>query len=62
MAAWCNPLTLQLEHSGGVGSNPGRAAPLERHDKGSWIRLGLLYNNNNNNLIIINNNDNNLII
>ena len=40
---WCNPLTLQPEQSGGVGSNPGRAPPLERHDKGSRTRLGLLY-------------------
>ena len=27
-----NPLTLQPEQSGGVGSSPGRAPPLERHD------------------------------
>ena len=40
MAPWCNPLTLQPEQSGGVGSNPGRAPPLERHDKGS-IRSAL---------------------
>ena len=32
---WCNPLTLQPERSGGVGSSPGRAQPLERYDKGS---------------------------
>ena len=43
MAPWCNPLTLQPEQSGGVGSSPGRAPPLERHDKGSQTRLGLLY-------------------
>ena len=42
VAPWCNPLTLQPEQSGGVGSNPGRAPPLERHDKGSRNRLGLL--------------------
>ena len=43
VAPWCNPLTLQPEPSGGVGSSPGRAPPLERHDKGSRTRLGLLY-------------------
>ena len=43
VAPWCNPLTLQPEQSGGVGSNPGRAPPLERHDKGSRTRLGLFY-------------------
>ena len=43
VALWCNPLTLQPEQSGGVGSNSGRAPPLERHDKGSWTRLSLLY-------------------
>ena len=43
VAPWCNPLTLQPEQSGGVGSSPGRAPPLERHDKGSQTRLGLLY-------------------
>ena len=43
MAPWWNPLTLQSEQSGGVGSNPGRAPPLERHDNGSRARLGLLY-------------------
>ena len=40
---WCNPLTLQPEQSGGVGSIPCRAPPLECHDKGSRTRLGLLY-------------------
>ena len=35
VAPWCKPLTLQLEQSGGVGSSPSRAPPLERHDKGS---------------------------
>ena len=34
VAQLCNPLTLQLEQSGGVGSRYGRASPLERHDKG----------------------------
>ena len=34
VAPWCNPLTLQPEQSGTVGSNPGRPPPLERHDKG----------------------------
>ena len=43
VAPWCNPLTLQPEQSGGVGSSPGKAPPLERHDKGSRTRLGLLY-------------------
>ena len=43
VAPWCNPLTLQPEQSGGMGSNPGRATPLERHDKGSRTRLGQLY-------------------
>ena len=27
---------MQLEQSGGVGSEPGRVPPLERHDMGSW--------------------------
>ena len=35
VAQWCNPLTLQPEQSSGVGSKPGRASQLERHDKGS---------------------------
>ena len=43
VAPWCNPLTLQPEQSGDVGSNPGWAPPLERHDKGSRTRLGLLF-------------------
>ena len=43
MVPWCNPLTLQPEQSGEVGSIPGRTPPLERHDKGSRARLGLLY-------------------
>ena len=37
-APWCNPLTLQPEQSGEVGSNPG-APTLECHDKGSRTRL-----------------------
>ena len=40
---WCNSLTLQPEQSGGVGSSPGKAPLLERHDKGSRTQLGLLY-------------------
>ena len=40
---WCNHLTLQQEQSGGVGSNPGRASPLERHDKASRTPLALSY-------------------
>ena len=40
---WCYPLTLQPEQSGGVGSIPGRAPLLERHDKGSHTRLALNY-------------------
>ena len=39
---WCNPLTLQSEQSGRVGSKPARAQLLERHDKG-WTRLALCY-------------------
>ena len=42
VAQRCNPLTLQSEQSGGVGSIPGRA-PLERHDKGSRTRLAFRY-------------------
>ena len=30
VAPWCNPLKLQPEQSGGVGSSPGRAPPLWR--------------------------------
>ena len=41
VAQWCNPLTLQPEQSGGVGSIPGRTLLFGRHDKGSWTRLGL---------------------
>ena len=41
MAQWCNPLTLQPEQSGEVGSRRGRASPLERHDKGSQTQLAL---------------------
>ena len=43
VAQWCNPLTLQSEQSGGVGSIPGRAQPLECHDRGSRTRLTLSY-------------------
>ena len=28
VALWCNPLNLQPEHSGGVGSKPGMPPPL----------------------------------
>ena len=35
--------TLQPDQSGGVGSSPGRAPPLECHDKGSQTRLALRY-------------------
>ena len=42
-AQWCNPLALQSEQSGGMGLIPGRAPPLECHDKGSQIRLALRY-------------------
>ena len=41
MAQWCNPVTLQLEQSGGVGSIPSKTPPFERHEKGSRTRLGL---------------------
>ena len=37
VAQWCNPLTLKSEQSGGVGSNPGRTPPLERHDRGRGL-------------------------
>ena len=40
---WGNPLTSKSELSGGVGLTPGRAQSLERDDKGSQTRLGLLY-------------------
>ena len=43
VAPLCNPLTLQLEQSGGVGSISGRTPPFECHDMGSRTRLGLLY-------------------
>ena len=43
VAPRCNPLTLQLEQSGGADSIPGRTPPLKCHDKGSRTRLGLLY-------------------
>ena len=43
VAPWCNPLTLQPEHSRGVGSKPVRAPPLERHDKRSRTRIALSY-------------------
>ena len=39
---WCYPLTLQPEQLDGVDLIPGRAPPLERHDKLSRSRSGLL--------------------
>ena len=33
---FCNPLTLLPEWADGVGLIPGRAPPLEYHDKGLW--------------------------
>ena len=42
MAQWWNPLTLQPEQSGGVGSMPRRALSLEHHDKGSHTKGKLL--------------------
>ena len=41
VALWCNPLTLQPEQSGGVGSKPSRVPPLELHEKGSQTHLAL---------------------
>ena len=41
VAQWYDALSLQSEKSGGVGSIPGRAPFLERHNKGSWTRLAL---------------------
>ena len=43
VAQWCNPLALQSDHSGGVGSIPGRTPLIEHHDKGSRTRLALSY-------------------
>ena len=43
MAQWCNPVTLQPEQLGGVGSIPGRTPPLERHDKESRTQSALLH-------------------
>ena len=43
MALWSNPLTSQPEQSGGVSLIPSRTPILERHDKGSLTRLGLLF-------------------
>ena len=43
VAQWCNPLTLQPEQSGGVGSILSRTSPLERNDNGSRTRLGPFY-------------------
>ena len=41
VAPCSNPLTLQLEQSGGRGSNP--TSTFERHDKGLQTRLALSY-------------------
>ena len=43
VAQCCYPMTLELEQSGGQGSIPGRASPLERQDKGPRTRLSLNY-------------------
>ena len=43
VAQWFDPLSLQPEQSGGVGSKLDRAPLIERHDKGSRTRLGQLY-------------------
>ena len=43
VAQCCNPLTLKSEQSGRMGSSPSKTPPLERDDKGSRTRLGLLY-------------------
>ena len=43
VAPWSNFLTLQPEQSGRVGLNPGRALPLERHDKGVMDSIRPLY-------------------
>ena len=40
---WCNPLTLELEQSGGVALIFGRTPPFYLHDKGSRTRLALSY-------------------
>ena len=40
---WCDSPTLQPEKLDGQGSTPSRAQPLERDDKVSRTRLGLLY-------------------
>ena len=40
----CNPLTLQPEQSGGMGSIPNsKTPPLEHHDKGLRTQLVLNY-------------------
>ena len=38
VAQLCNLLTLQPEKLGREGWIPGRAAPLEHHEKGPWTR------------------------
>ena len=42
VAQWCNPLTLQPEQSDAVGSILGKVPLLERRDKGSRTRSGLI--------------------
>ena len=42
VAQWCHLLTLKPEHSGTMGSIPGKTLSLERHDKGLRTRLGVL--------------------
>ena len=37
VAPWCNPLTLQPEQSGGVGSRPGRAHHLSAITRGCGL-------------------------
>ena len=43
VAQWSNPLTLQPEQLGEVGSKRGRARPFERHDKRSRTRSTLSF-------------------
>ena len=43
MVQWYNPVILQPEQSGGMGTIPGRAPSLLRHDKGSQtVSLNLI--------------------
>ena len=43
VAQGCNTLTLQPDLTGGMGSIPDRAPPLERHDEESRTGLSLPY-------------------